>query len=184
MSHRYARTIATEAEIAQAQALRAERDQRYGDHFPGRPSDAKWVGDLGELLAARWFASVGIPARWVTEDPTRNPDFILSGGAGVEVKTSKRAGRPLPYWDVGVTAAQIDHPGVDWLLFASYSLATRCLWILGLVEIGEFRRIARRYEAGQAVHSGYTVREGHSILNVRVSQLTPPADWLRAKKAA
>lgn len=158
--------------------MRAERDAQFSNIFQERTTDARWVGDLGELLVNEWLRNQGVTHyRWETRDAAGNADFVV-GQERVGAKTVKRQVAPRLSYTAGMTARHAHEP-VDWFLFLNVSLTEKKLWLLGAIESPRFLKEATYYPAGAQVHSNYTIREGHEIFNIELCKLTPPGAWLK-----
>lgn len=162
----------------QAQKIRANRDRRYGNIFAEAGTDQRWVGDLGEMAFNSWLKHQGLEGiQWVRDDAAGKADFILPGGFRIGVKTVKRQGDPKNDYSAQITARHAEEP-VDHYFFLSYHLKARRMWLLGGLERTCFLAEARLYRAGEQVHSHYRIRPGHEILNLPISELIRPLDWL------
>ena len=163
---------ANEADEAHAANIRAQRDRKYGNIFSTQATDARWVGDLGEILLDRWFSQNGLSSQWITEDSAGNADFILSNGIRLGVKTVKRQGAPAPHYTAQITKRHAKEP-VDFYVFLSYDLPRKAMYLLGTLERDLFLKNARYYGPGDAVHANYIIRPGHEIYNIEIEKLRP-----------
>lgn len=165
-----------------AKAIRADRDKLYRNIYEESSTDARWVGDLGEIMLNDWIADEGYQDfDWIRDDAAGKPDFLLGTGARVGAKTVKRKAAPQPEYTAQVTARHAKEP-VDWFFFMSYDIAKRQMWLLGAIDKERFLERARYYPAGAQVHPNYTIRAGHEIYNIELAKLTPPRVWLNAIK--
>ena len=153
-----------------------DRNGRFRNVYAGSPTDAPWVGDLGEILFDRWLREDGrLSVEWNTTNVVGSADFNVNGQR-VGLKTVKRAGQPKLSYTSCISARHIDEPA-DAFAFASYELAERRLWILGVIHRDDFARLAERFGPGEMVHAWYRVPDGHSILNISNSELGDPLAW-------
>lgn len=165
---------------AQAQAIRKERDARYGNIFPVENSDLRWTGDLGEMVFKSWLRHNGVhDFQWITDEVSGKPDFILPGGHKVDIKTVKRKDAPRDHYAAGMTTRHMHEP-VDSFFFMTYDLKARQMWLIGGISKEAFSLRSRHYRAGERVHANYTIRPGHEINNIAMSGLEPPGSWLKA----
>lgn len=166
------------AEVDAAKAMRADRDTQYGNRYAVSPTDARWVGDLGEIALNRWLGEQGLEnLQWITQDSAGRPDFVTGQGVRIGAKTIKRSVSPLLHYGAQVTACHADEP-VDWFFFMSYIVKEQKLWLLGAMESSRFARESRRFGAGDQVQPAYRIREGHEIKDVLLNQLMPVKHWL------
>src|SRR5687767_5874125 len=70
-------TIPTAVE-AEAQRIRAERDELYPNIFREEDTDMRWVGEVGEIGMYTWLHH-NAPGRfeWITEKAAGRPDFLV-----------------------------------------------------------------------------------------------------------
>jgi hypothetical protein len=168
----------SDAVVAEAQRIRAERDARYGNIFAEAESDLRWVGEVGEICFDRWLQRQGVEREWILDHAAGRPDFVI-GATAVGVKTVKRGVPMRPDYTAQITAGHAREP-VDQFFFACYEVPRRRLVLLGGIARDRFLAHARYYRAGEKVHASYTVRPGHEIYNIEVRHLTSPAGWLRS----
>lgn len=179
-----------EATLTRSRALRALRDERYGNIFDEAASDMRWVGEVGEIAMSNWLterhaSGAGWAYYWATSKVCGEPDFWI-GASSTDVKTVKRASAMKPEYTAQVTARHA-HEDVDYFFFATYIVAERKLLLLGGIGRMQFLSSARYYGAEQWVHPYYQIRPGHEIYNIEVAKLVPPLIWLEevvAKAAA
>lgn len=168
----------TEDVIAEAQAIRAQRDLKYGNIFKEKGSDLRWVGEVGEIIVNKALIMCRPEATdWLTEDVTNRGDFSFCG-LEVEVKTVKRQVPMRPYYKAQITAKHADKK-VDHILFTCYEVPAKKLHLLGVMTREEFLEKAEYFKAGDKVHESYTIRDGHEIYAVTVSEMTPVRDFLK-----
>lgn len=168
--------------IKRAKAIRAERDQRYGNIFEEEDTDLRWSGDLGEIYFDRWLRHEGVQDyQWITEAPAGNADFIV-GGVMVGVKTVKRKVVMRRNYTAQVTAKHVDEPVLHFF-FLCYVYPREEMWLLGGITKEDFIKNAKYYGAGEYVHENYQIRPGHEIYNVEVSYLKAPRQWLQSLQA-
>jgi hypothetical protein len=172
----------SDQDIADAQAIRAERDQQYANIYQERTTDERWVGDMGEILFNRWLTDQTIEHDWIQDKAAGQPDFRL-GGTSVDIKTVKRQVPMRPDYTAQITARHAREE-VAYYFFATYIVPRRQLWLLGGISKEAFLANARYYAAGEQVHANYTVRPGHEIYNIEVRHLQAPQDWLGAIRPA
>jgi len=170
-----------EVVLNRARALRALRDERYGNIFGEAASDMRWIGEVGEIIMAGWLAErhtagAGWAYYWATSKVCGEPDFWI-GTSSVDVKTVKRASAMKPEYTAQVTARHTQED-VDYFFFTTYIVSERKLLLLGGIDRAQFLSSARYYGAGQWVHTYYQIRPGHEIYNIGVANLTPPLIWL------
>lgn len=172
----------TKNDVACAKEIRAARDAIFGNIYEERETDARWVGDLGELVTDRWLNENAAPHDWFRERPINRPDFMICGRS-IGVKTVKRKVSPRPTYTCQITGKHAQEP-VEWFLFLSYETPRGIMWILGAQKRDAFIASARFHGPGAKVHENYTVRPGHSIYNGEISGLTTPGEWLHSLTAA
>lgn len=164
---------------ALAQAMRKERDARFGNIFPVANSDLRWTGDLGEMVFKSWLRHSGVQDfQWITDEVNGQPDFILPSGISVDIKTVKRKDAPKTHYAAGMTTRHMHEP-VDSFFFMTYDLSSRCMWLIGGISRETFSQRSHHYKAGDHVHSNYVIRPGHEINNIDMAALEAPALWLR-----
>lgn len=157
--------------------MRAERDLQYGNIYPERDTDARWVGELGEIAFRSWLNHRGYrDYQWILDDAAGKPDFILGRDVSVGVKTVKRKVAPRPDYTMQITA-QHAHEPVQQFFFLTYEFQRRVMWLLGGISRDLFLQNARFYADGEWVHPNYQVR-GHDIYNADMGHFTPPDQWL------
>jgi hypothetical protein len=168
----------TATDIAQAQAIRADRDQEYGNIFTVHEGDVRWVGELGEIAFHRWLTAQQVTHTWITKATAGKPDFWI-GHQSVDVKTVKRQADGVdPNYGAQITACQASKP-IDQFFFATYIVSEQKIILLGGLPRSEYLNQARFYASGEHVHPAYQIREGHAIYNAMIGLLTLPAPWLR-----
>jgi hypothetical protein len=161
-----------------AQQIRQERDRRYANIFEEHSTDLRWVGDLGEMVFKSWLKVNYVEGfQWVLEDVSNQPDFVLSCGHRIGVKTVKRKGAPKPHYEAGMTSRHMNEP-VDSFFFLSYDFAARQMWLIGGISSQAFTEQSRHFGAGDYVHPNYCIRQGHEINNIEMAKLEAPCDWL------
>jgi hypothetical protein len=172
----------TEANENWAKAMRAERDQQYGNIYQEATTDERWVGDLGELVFDKWLKHHQVEGfEWILEGAAGAPDFKLASGIRVGVKTVKRKVPPREGYTAQITARHTEEP-IEQFFFMSYEIAKRRMWLLGGIDKQSFLDGAIYYPAGSKVHADYTIRAGHEIYNIDIGKLVPPKEWLRHYK--
>lgn len=164
--------------IRRAQAMRARRDQDFGNIFEEEATDLRWVGEVGEICMHGWLrdAATG-QGVWMRRRPAGKPDFQIHGHM-VGMKTVKRQVAFRPEYTAQITASHAAEK-VGFFFFASYEQPRQWLWLLGGISRTDFLRDAMRYEAGEKVHPHYKIRKRHAIYNIEARFLTPPAAWLQ-----
>jgi hypothetical protein len=165
--------------IERAKAIRAERDQRYGNIFAEEETDLRWSGDLGEIYFDRWLRHEGIlNYQWITDAPAGNADFIIRG-VMVGVKTVKRKVEMRKNYTAQVTTKHVNEP-VSHFFFLCYVYSREEMWLLGGITKEHFIANATYHGAGEYVHPNYQIRPGHEIYNIGVPYLNPPKQWLQS----
>jgi hypothetical protein len=165
--------------IQQAQTIRQQRDQRYGNIFSESSSDMRWVGEIGELITRDAMNLCNQDATvWLDQDVTSNCDINFCG-LGVEVKTVKRKVPMALHYKAQITARHANK-AMDQLLFTCYEFPKRKLHILGAMTKEEFLQKAEYFKEGDQVHANYTIRPGHEIYSVMVSEMNPVREFLRS----
>jgi hypothetical protein len=160
-----------------AKQMRAERDRQYGNIYKEAATDARWVGDLGEIVFNSWLKHEGIKGfEWIREDTAGQPDFVTTLNMRIEVKSVKRQGPPRKDYTAQITASHANGP-IDHYFFMSYDISPRCMWLLGGIDREYFLQESRYYKAGEWVHPNYQVRD-HDIYNIEVTKLIPPKEWI------
>lgn len=163
----------------QAKQMRETRDAQYKNLYAQESTDARWVGDLGEIMLNDWLKSQGLAkVSWLTDDAAGKPDFVTESGHRIGAKTVKRKGAPQLHYTAQVTARHAKEPS-DWFFFMNYVIERKKLWLLGAVEASRFLEEATYYPAGSQVHSNYAIRPGHEIYNIELDKLIGPAAWLK-----
>lgn len=161
-----------------AKRLRLERDLQYGNIYSVAKTDERWVGDLGEMAFKSWLRHEGIEDfDWILDGAAGQPDFVMTGGARVGVKTVKRKVPPRMGYAAQITARHAEEP-VDQFFFLTYEIDRKRMWFLGAIDRGSFLRESRFYGAGEWVHPNYQVREGHEIYNIEIDRLVRPSEWI------
>lgn len=161
-----------------ARSIRAERDALYPNLYAEAATDARWSGDLGEILLNDWFVANGASGvQWVREAAAGKSDFELPSGTSIGAKTVKRQDCPKLDYTAQISARHAKEPS-DWLFFMTYCPSQRLLWLLGAIESNRFMHEARYYGPGDQVHPNYTIRPGHEIYNIGLNRLFAPARWL------
>lgn len=166
------------SQISQARLIRQERDEKYGNLYTESSTDERWVGDLGEIVVndlLKMCSESG--TQWHTSDVTGKPDFSFFD-VTFDVKTVKRAVSIKSHYGAQISAKHLSTE-MDYLVFCCYQTKTEELVVLGAIEKEKFKLIARYYGAGDKVHDHYTIREGHEIYAVRISDLIPFRDFVR-----
>jgi hypothetical protein len=162
----------------EAKELRVERDKRFGNRFPVKKGDERWVGDLGEFVLHRKLLSLGVRHTWHIENPTENPDFTIALIGKTAVKTVKRQDAPKPHYTQGIAIEHVHKIPIDYVFFATYEIPIKLMWILGAMEKEEFIKVSKVVRDGELVHENYTHR-GDTIYNAVISYFTPFLEWLR-----
>lgn len=170
-------TIFPEQESS-AQRMRERRDIQYRNIYAESASDMRWVGELGEIGFDAWLKHGNSHEhQWVLDNAASQPDFVLSSGITVDVKTVKRTVPPIMSYTAQITARHAQEPHNHYF-FMSYENINRRLWFLGGISREQFLAESRFYSAGEWVHPNYQVRSGHEIYNIGISKLTPPNAWI------
>jgi hypothetical protein len=169
--------VSTET-IAEAQRIRKERDEIYGNIFVERAGDMRWVGEIGEICFNTWLQqNTQLPIEWIqVQKAAHRPDFLING-IPVGMKTVKRQWPVKTGYTAQITAKHADEP-VAHFFFASYEYPKRRLWLLGGATKEYFLDNAHYYKAGDKVHDDYVIRPGHEIYNIDIDLLTPPRQWI------
>lgn len=167
---------------AHAKAMRTERDAQYKNIYQEANTDARWVGDLGEIMLNDWMAAEGLKNfNWLKDNAAGKPDFITEKQARIGAKTVKRQVTPRLDYTAQVTARHATEPA-DWFFFMNYVIDRKKLWLLGGIEAARFLQEATYYPAGAQVHQNYTIRAGHEIYNIELTKLIQPKAWLELIK--
>ena len=167
--------------LVEANAIRVERDRRYGNLYVEEQSDERWVGDLGEIAFNHWLWENRVEGvDWVREESAGQSDFII-GELQIDIKTVKRIVAPRYDYTAQISAKHKDYPA-NQLFFMSYEIPHNKLWLLGGMEKEEFIKFAQYYGEGQWVHANYQVRKGHEIYNGAISRLMAPGLWIQQLK--
>lgn len=169
-------SIPFEAE-EKAQKIRRKRDSIYRNIYEERPTDERWVGDLGELAFRRWLRHKKISDfEWISDEAAGKPDFhVFTSRIGV--KTVKRQDAPKAGYTAQITARHAEEP-IDHYFFLSYDIAKKRMWFLGGITQSQFLESAKYYGAGDWVHPNYQIPDGHEIYNIEIAELTLPNEWL------
>jgi hypothetical protein len=164
-----------DSDIEKAKVIRERRDRLYPNIYPPSDTDLRWVGDLGELYFRYWLCELQVDFVWLHEDEsaTHNADFIVEG-VRYGVKAVKRKADVKAHYTQGISKQHANEP-VDMFFFMSYEYPRKLMWLLGGCTKEFFLANARAHKAGEQVHSNYTIREGHELLNLDVRLLTAPA---------
>lgn len=171
--------VITPEVIARAKKIRSKRDKRYGNIFKEEATDARWVGEVGEISLNAWLKTqLTIPVLWITDDAAGKPDFRV-GNVTVGAKTVKRQVPPRAGYTAQITAKHAEEP-VDHFFFMSYCYPTQTIYLCGGISKSRFMNEAQYYGAGDQVHKNYTIREGHEIYNIDLGNLVPPKVWVKA----
>lgn len=165
-----------------AKQMRVERDRKYGNIYREATTDARWVGDLGEIVFKSWLKHEHIQKfEWVLDDTAGKPDFVMAKGTRIGVKTVKRQGPPLDHYTAQITARHADEP-IDQFFFMSYEIPKRLMWMLGGIEKKQFLDKSTYYKSGEKVHGNYPIRDGHAIFNTEIKNLIRPKVWIEQMK--
>lgn len=136
------------------------------------------MGDLGELVFDKWLRHHQVMGYdWVLDGAAGSPDFQLTSGIRIGVKTVKRRVAPRDGYTAQITARHTEEP-IEQFFFMTYEIAKRRMWLLGGIDKQGFLNGAIYYPAGSQVHASYTIREGHEIYNIDIGMLVPPREWL------
>lgn len=158
--------------------MRAQRDLQYGNIYAEAPSDARWVGELGEKVFDSWLKHEGIQGfAWILDDAAGKPDFVTANGIRIGVKTVKRQAPPREAYTAQITASHAREP-IDHYFFMSYEFTARRMWLLGGIDRERFLRQARYHGPGDRVHDNYQIRPGHEIYNIGLDKLVAPDEWI------
>ncbi|MGV9616819.1 hypothetical protein [Nocardia xishanensis] len=99
-----------DAFIHEAIRMRAERDRRYGNIFKEKPTDVRWVGEIGEICFNSWARkNTDLDVEWIIEDAAGKPDFLI-GGIPVGLKTVKRKVAIRDGYTAQITAQHAEEP--------------------------------------------------------------------------
>lgn len=165
-------------EINHAKIIRADRDSRYGNLYVESSTDERWVGDLGEIVVNDLLGMCSkSDTKWHTDDVTENPDFSFYD-ITFDVKTVKRAVPIKSHYGAQISAKHLNKE-MDYIVFCCYQTKTNDLVVLGAIDKSRFKSVAKYYGAGDKVHDHYTIRDGHEIYSVEISDLTPFRDFVR-----
>lgn len=166
--------------INEAIAMRQRRDQIYGNIYSETDTDLRWCGDLGEVVINH---ALGLCKKeqleWFNGDNASGIGDFNFCGIDIDVKTVKRKVPIRPYYKAQITAKHTKTP-VDWMIFTCYQFPVKKLHILGAMSKKEFLDKADYYGPGDKVHENYTIREGHEIYAVTISEMTPIRDFIRS----
>ncbi|WP_018234188.1 hypothetical protein [Thioalkalivibrio thiocyanodenitrificans] len=135
------------------------------------------LGELAEICLVRHIESLGLEVEHLDEDTAAGKPDLLIEGYPVGVKAVKRKGPILSHYSMQITKAHAHEP-VDSFFFCSYEYPLNRLWLVGGISRLRFMREAVFVGEGEAVHSAYRIRPGHSIYNINVMQLIPPRAFL------
>lgn len=161
-----------------AKSIRSSRDARYSNLYSESATDARWVGDLGELVLLDWMTEQGVRhVQWLTDDVAGKADFMTASGITIGAKTVKRKQAPQLDYTAQISARHAAEPS-HWFVFMNYSIQQRVLWLLGAIQSTRFLKEATYYGPGDKVHADYAIRPGHEIYNIPLQRLIPPAEWL------
>lgn len=163
MSPAYYETTVGGRLIEQAQTIRRFRDKHAENAFPAEEPDLRWVGDLGELVFAKWLKAQGIPFTMNGGIDTL-PDFVV-GTKTLALKT--RPNRPD-----ALCAKRHAERDVEMLVFASYATMQRRWKLLGAIPPAELRSTAELRPAKTA--------DGKPYFLLPAAQLYPPSILLSA----
>jgi hypothetical protein len=164
----------------EAKAIRVIRDQQYGNIYKEAPSDARWMGDLGEIVFNKWLLHNHVEGfKWIQHETAGKPDFRLKNGTRIGVKLVKRTVPPQLEYGIQISAAH-SHEAVDHFFFTMYEFKKRTMWLLGGIDRNEFLATARYYKEGKWVHPHYQVRD-HDIYNNEISRLQRPDEWIASR---
>ncbi|WP_373031422.1 hypothetical protein [Sulfurovum sp.] len=162
-----------------AKEMRVQRDQQYGNIYEETATDERWVGDLGEKVFDSWLKHENIQAfEWKKDNAAGQPDFILSNGIKIGIKTVKRKVPPRQDYTAQITAKHATEP-IHFFFFMSYEIEKQTMWLLGGIDRERFLKEARYYSAGEKVHPKYEIRKGHEIYNIEIFKLLKPHDFLQ-----
>lgn len=171
----------SDSDIQLAKSLRRQRDQIYGNIYEERPTDLRWVGEIGEIVVHRALMMMDMnETTWFTKEAAGKSDFEFRGDS-IDVKTVKRKVPMQMHYEAQITRSHTKTP-CDTLLFTCYEYPRQLLHVLGTMSKDEFLDTAKLYRAGDSVHKHYTIREGHEILSVYVKQMTPFRDYLKRSR--
>lgn len=170
------------ADEAEARDLRAQRDELYPNYYqiPEGQEDTRWVGDLAEILYARYLSEQGVPHLWHKDDPLGSGDFQI-GWHCVDIKGVKRQRCPPPDYYAGVDEFNYRKQSpIDNYLFASYEYFMGKMWYVGGMTVEAFKQSAVFFPAGSIVHDNFTAPE--NLYNVTIYELISPQLWLEEVK--
>lgn len=168
----------SDSDILLAKNLRKQRDAQYGNIFTEKETDMRWVGEIGEIVTQRALMMVDMnETTWHLAGAAGNWDFTFLGDA-IDVKTVKRKVPMRLNYEAQITKRHANTP-CDTLLFTCYEYPKQKLHFLGAMSKNDFLAQCKEYKAGDFVHKNYQIREGHEILSVEVSQMTPFRKYLQ-----
>jgi hypothetical protein len=176
----------SDAQVEEAQHIRASRDKQYGNIYQENDTDLRYVGDLGEIVFRDELERLGCTFTWLTEDVTNQSDFWVAMGdklLELEVKTVKRRGIPKPNYTAQITARHIEK-AVDGYFFLSYEYPTQTMFFLGYSEYQFFKDNAKYFSEGEYVHDNYQIRKGHEIYNIELTKLYPAINFFKDIKSS
>lgn len=174
-----------ENEISQAKKIREERDLIYPNLFEPEESDWRWVGDLGEVIFAKFMDKIGVEYEWIQKEVAGKPDFLLIkskyynlNNTSVDIKTVKRRVPYRPDYQAQVHAKHRTEK-VDQFFFLSYEYPKNKMWFIGGLEKELYFEKARYYPTGSKVHKYYSTRQNnHNIYNIDAQYLKRTKDWI------
>lgn len=117
--------------------------------------------------------------RWILERPVRQPDFISPNGIRIGVETVKRRVAPQERYTAQITRRHSVEPA-DLCFFMSYDFTSKKMWLLGGIDQSRFLQEAQIHRGGDAVHADHKLRPGHEILNIEMTKLVSPEEWVGA----
>ena len=163
--------------VSEARSMGDAGDEEYKSNlFIEKSTDLRWVGFLGELCFGMWIKSLQIPSVWHKTQGAGNTDFSMLDTT-VGIKTVKRKVAMKPYYEAQISERHSREPSKE-LFFCCYEMMENRLLLLGGMEKRTYLQLARFYGEGEFVHPNYQIRKGHSIYNLEVSKLIPPAEWI------
>ena len=184
--------VASDETIEKAKMVRQQRMREFdssSNYIIDKPTDKRWVGDLGEFGFARWLSDHNVDYQWITEGVGHAPDYIINGCIRLDLKTCPR---PTPvkqdWYCVEIGAHNlVPEKAKDWYFFASFQIAEKRLWLLGGMRHQNVLDTARFYPCGSVLTEGsqyggvkrMPVRAKLGTYALLVRELVPPNECIR-----
>ncbi len=163
--------------LSWAKEKRRVRDLSYGVRYDIEPWHMRYLGEAGERCFNGWLDRLHVPHTWIDDNPATSPDFIVRG-ISVDVKVSSRNVPARPEWNQSITAERAHEPYIDWFFLATYHIPARRLSLMGAISRESVISLGRFCPGGTAIHSHYTVAEGHEVYSVEYRDLIGPLRWI------